>query len=205
MKGTKKGFLEMNIFGLVLCGGKSTRMGKDKGMMKNGSKTWSQRAEAVMLDISIPVFISVNSDQVAKYKRFHKEESLIVDSNSAGGPLSGILSCHEKFPDADILVLASDMIFMKSPALDHLVGMSSLHPAADVVAFESNFLQTLCAVYKAAFLQELSEKFSAGQLNNFSLQHLVRSANLLRIQVKEQEEELFRNCNYKIDIYEQTH
>ena len=195
----------MNITGLVLCGGHSTRMGKDKGLLKKGLLTWSQRAEEVLLELNVPVYISVRKSGLASYKRYHRAESLIVDSSHAEGPLAGILSFHQQFPDSDVLVLACDMIFMQSPALDHLVGISSLNPAAEVVAYESNFLQTLCAVYKAPFLQELSEKLATRQLDNFSLKDLVRPANMLRIQVKEQEEGLFRNCNYEKDIYEQSH
>lgn len=195
----------MDIIGLVLCGGNSTRMGKDKGLLKKGLQTWSQRAEEVLLEMGIPVYISVNKSQLSQYKRYHRAESLIVDSNDAEGPLAGILSCQQQFPESDMLVMAVDMIFMQSPVLGHLTGMSSLNPAADVVAYESNFLQTLCAVYKAPFLQDLSEKLTTRQLDNFSLKHLIRTANLLRIPVKEKEENLFRNCNYEIDIYEQSH
>lgn len=192
----------MNIIGVVLCGGRSIRMGADKGLKKKGMQTWSQRAEEVLLETGIPVYISVNKAQEAVYKRYHATEALITDNNEAGGPLAGILSCHRQFPGCDLLILPSDMIYMKSAAPNFLLSISCLNPAADVVAYESNFLQTLCAVYKAPFLQELSERLSAGQLENFSLQRLVRLSKLIRIPVKSQEEEWFRNCNYEHEIYE---
>ena len=194
-----------NLIGLVLCGGKSSRMGKDKGLLTKGWQTWSQRAEDLLLQLGIPVYVSIRKTQLPEYKKFHVVESLIVDCVEAQGPLAGILSAHQQFPDCDMMVLANDMVYIQLPNMEHLLAMSCLNLQAEVVAYESNYLQTLCAVYKASFLQELLEKLNTGQLNSFSLQHLVRSAKLLRVPVKEQEEDLFRNCNYENDLYEPSH
>ena len=74
-----------------------------------------------------------------------------------------------------------------------------------MVAYESNYLQTLCAVYKTSFLQSLMEKLSGGQLTDFSLQSLIRSGNLYRMPVKKEQEDWFRNCNNESDIYEPSY
>ena len=115
------------IIGLVLCGGNSSRMGKDKGLLKKNWKTWSQRAEDLLLQLEIPVYISINREQLPEYKQFHAVESLMIDEVEVKGPLAGILTAHKRFSYADVLVLASDMIFMRPSIPEHLVSMSCLN------------------------------------------------------------------------------
>ncbi len=47
------------MIGLILCGGQSSRMGSDKGLLKLEAKTWAQTAIDKMEILHIPVKISV--------------------------------------------------------------------------------------------------------------------------------------------------
>ena len=48
------------MLGIVLCGGQSLRMGKDKGLLKLEAKTWAQTAIDKIAVLNFPVKISVN-------------------------------------------------------------------------------------------------------------------------------------------------
>jgi molybdenum cofactor guanylyltransferase len=51
------------MLGIVLCGGQSSRMGTDKGLMVNEARTWAQTAVDKLTTLLIPVKISVNEKQ----------------------------------------------------------------------------------------------------------------------------------------------
>ena len=54
---------ENNLIGVVLCGGKSSRMGSDKGLLKLNDKTWAELAVKKMEQLRIPVYVSINETQ----------------------------------------------------------------------------------------------------------------------------------------------
>src|SRR3978361_1289957 len=97
--------------GVVLCGGKSIRMGLDKGLIEFESVTWANIGICKMLDVSLGVVLSVNKDQYKQYsERF---ENVVIAQDNASlhvyGPLKGIFSVHLQYPEEDLLVLACDM------------------------------------------------------------------------------------------------
>src|SRR5215212_9639839 len=100
------------MIGVILAGGQSTRMGRDKGLLKQNDVTWSEIAASKLALLQIPVFCSVNQWQLEVYSKIFLAGNLIVDDECifVKGPLLGLLSIHQKFPDEDVLVLACDMI-----------------------------------------------------------------------------------------------
>ena len=48
-----------DILGVVLCGGKSKRMGSDKGLKKIDDKTWAEHIAAVVVQLVEHVFVVV--------------------------------------------------------------------------------------------------------------------------------------------------
>src|SRR4051794_35971592 len=82
------------LTGVVLCGGNSTRMGKDKGLLKEEEQTWAEIATQKLTALHLPVLISVNREQFQTYEQIFPKERLVVDSESLGSkaPLFGLLS-----------------------------------------------------------------------------------------------------------------
>ena len=54
------------MLAIILCGGRSSRMGTDKGLLKLEETTWVQSAAEKMKQLNLPVYISVNQDQVSE-------------------------------------------------------------------------------------------------------------------------------------------
>src|SRR5687767_3060241 len=105
------------MIGLVLCGGQSTRMGTDKGLMISPKKiTWAQQCFSLLAKLDLHVVLSVNETQHNHYKRIFQWNELILDNPNLDvhGPLLGLLSVHAKYPTEDIFVLACDMVEMNS-------------------------------------------------------------------------------------------
>src|SRR5689334_343280 len=83
--------------GLVLAGGKSSRMGRDKGHLN-----WHGREQRYYLvDLLTPfcesVFISIREEQRAAIPDGYR---IITDSYEERGPYAALLSAFEKNPEA---------------------------------------------------------------------------------------------------------
>lgn len=127
------------MIGLVLCGGQSTRMGSDKGMLLHHSATWAQLAAHKLATLQVPVRFSVNSEQQLSYANAFAADLLIVDDDSLDlkGPLLGVLSAHLKHPKEDIFVLACDMPLMDATVLQQLVDQLTKEPQYQAVNFSN--------------------------------------------------------------------
>ena len=87
------------MLGVVLCGGQSSRMGSDKGLLKLEANTWAQTAIDKIATLKIPVKISVNNGQHPAYAAVFPSTDLIIDDTtlSLKGPLLGVLSVIYNF------------------------------------------------------------------------------------------------------------
>ncbi len=106
-RGAKNG--TAGLIAVVLCGGQSSRMGRDKGLIERDGVCWAAWMGRKLSSFGLPVVYSVRAGQEAAYSAVLPEGSLIADAMDIGGPLNGLLSVHERFPGNDLLVLACDM------------------------------------------------------------------------------------------------
>lgn len=91
------------LFGLVLVGGQSTRMGRDKSMIDyHGQPQW-QYAVDQLAPLVDKVFLSVRQGQTYDYPH------LIADKYPGKGPFGALMTALETYPDTAFLVLATDI------------------------------------------------------------------------------------------------
>ena len=108
------------LIALVLCGGESRRMGRDKGLMLKDGMPWAQYIGQRLASYG-RVFYSIHPRQREAYAAVLPADRLIVDSLDIPGPLNGLLSAHVVMPESDILLVACDMLDMDPATLDRLV------------------------------------------------------------------------------------
>ena len=145
------------LWGLVLAGGKSRRMGSDKASLINNGETQLARAVKLLENYLPRVFVSTAKHQDGDSLRSGFEN--IVDRYDDLGPVAGILSAMDQFPDASWLVLACDLPQIDTATIRFLIESAS----ADVhaTAYRSvvdELPEPLCAVYRPS-ARPVIEKF----------------------------------------------
>ncbi|MEX0289609.1 MAG: molybdenum cofactor guanylyltransferase [Flavobacteriaceae bacterium] len=134
------------VYGLVLAGGKSTRMGKDKGAIVYHNRPQREHLYDLLQRVCDRTFYSIREDQV---EEFSKLEECVVDKNIFKGPFNGMLSAHEQFPDVAWMVMACDMPFMDEQALRKLLEQSDEDYIATAFATqESGLPEPLAAIWE---------------------------------------------------------
>ena len=138
------------LYGLILSGGKSTRMGRDKALIAYHGKSQQE----VLYDLSKAVcertFLSLRADQ---QEALSPGVEVILDRNEYRGPLNGILSAHKAYPDAAWLVLACDLPLIDLQTLEML--KVSRDPSKDATALAtraSGLPEPLAAIWEPAGL-----------------------------------------------------
>ena len=106
------------LFGLVLSGGASSRMGEDKGLLNYHGAPQREHLYQLLKKVCDDVFLSVQEKQLDEVPLGIKT---IVDQNKYKGPFNGILSAHEAYKDVAWLVLACDLPFIDLEVLQELI------------------------------------------------------------------------------------
>jgi len=136
------------IYGLILAGGESRRMGRDKALLLRDGKSQLEYVAALLTATVDQVFVSVRKEQHGEPER--SRFNTIADRYDGIGPVAGILSAMDEYPDADWLVVACDLPNIDAATLGYLLEKRS--DEQPFTAFRSSHNQLpepLCAVYCA--------------------------------------------------------
>lgn len=118
--------------GLVLAGGKSTRMGENKAQIKWHGSEQQYHAADMLNEFCEEVYISCKTEEE---KHIDKSYSCLPDTFLNMGPLGGILSALRSQRDRAWLVVACDLPLLNSETIEFLVSSRSAQLIA--TTFES--------------------------------------------------------------------
>ena len=121
------------LFGLVLAGGSSKRMGQDKAALMLEGQSLLDRAAAALAPLVTDVYVSIR--QAQQEDALLSAYPLIVDAEGFAGPAAGVLSAHQRYPHAAWLVVACDMPLVNARLLKQLP--DAREPGAEAVYSES--------------------------------------------------------------------
>ncbi len=140
--------------GLVLAGGRSVRMGRDKAGILIDGTTLLERTVALLAGCMTSVSVSVRADQVDDQLR--RQFPLLPDSGTGLGPVNGLRAAHLEDPAAAWLVLACDMPGLDRRVIEALV--AARDPARAATSWRSpvtGLPEPLCAIWEPATLARL--------------------------------------------------
>jgi molybdopterin-guanine dinucleotide biosynthesis protein A len=149
------------IYGLLLSGGASQRMQRDKAQLSYAGEPQLLRAWRVLSAVTERAFVSVRETQRDEPLRAQLPQ--LVDSYDAVGPAAGILSAQDAYPEAAWLVIACDLPRLDEATLRTLI--AARDPAKDATVFTSRFddlPEPLCALWEPSSHARLKTRFDAG-------------------------------------------
>ena len=158
----RQGSGEAPLYGLVLAGGRSTRMQRDKAALEYAGRSQLERAVELLTPLVERVYVSVRPDQTADPLRARFAQ--IVDSGEVEGPIAGILAAQSRHPDAAWLVLACDLPLLDRETLAHLV--RSRRRERQATAYRSShdgLPDPLCAIYEPSSREAIRAHIAGGR------------------------------------------
>ena len=185
------------ITGIILAGGKSSRMGRDKGLCRFKGKTLVSYAIATLQPLCGRIIISANND-MEDYSAFGLE--VFPDEVKDIGPMGGILTCLKQSTTQHNLVLSCDTPFVTTALFEFLLNNIKKRQLV-VPATQTFLLEPLAAYYATNVLAELERFVNAG---DYKMMNFFKKVNFGSIAVDELlpafSENLFLNLNTPEDL-----
>jgi len=190
------------MLGVVLCGGQSSRMGSDKGLLMFNDKTWTQKAIDTLDNFQIPVVISVNKNQYKDYSSIFRVDTIIPDDPSLQlhGPLYGLLSVHLKYPEEDLLILACDMPLIDSELIKQLLTKYSNETADAFIYTTDGEPEPMPGIYKSKGLAYVHHLYSNNQLPKHSMKFMLEHISTCISPLLADKKDCFRNFNTHTEL-----
>ena len=147
--------------GLILTGGRSTRMGQDKSLLTYHHKPQREHLTDLLRPFCDTVYWSVNAEQATALPQ--TDQPIIVDAFDVKGPLNGILSAFQHDPKVAWLVVACDMPLLTHKSLTALVvGRNPEKPATAFYDSDERFPEPLLTIWEPSFAPILRAALVAG-------------------------------------------
>ena len=145
--------------GLVLAGGRSTRMGEDKGKMNYHGKDQRIFMYEQLLEVCDEAFISIRADQEDELS----DLPTVTDTFMGLGPYGAILSAFRSDPNAAWMVVACDQPLLDEQTLQFLKNGRNLSKVATCFHNpETDFPEPLIAIWEPRAYQVLLNFLSQG-------------------------------------------
>jgi molybdenum cofactor guanylyltransferase len=194
--------MAMNAGGIVLCGGKSTRMGSAKALLPFGDETMLQRVVRLLATAVSPIVVVAADQQILP--ELPGDVTVVRDEREARGPLEGLRAGLKSLPaGVDAAYVTSCDVPLLVPAFARR--MIDLLGDHDIAVMETNgFLHPLSAVYRRDTLPHVEELLARDRLRPAFLFEMVRTRRVTPAEVAEVDPELLTlsNLNTREDYEE---
>ena len=183
----------MQITGIILAGGKSTRMGADKALLKVEGETLLEKAVKLCQSICNQIIISSNSDG-------HNVRGIlrIPDEIRNCGPMGGIYSCLKHAENEWSFVISVDAAFVIPEFVSFLIEHTNNYDA--VVPVHEKGKEPLIALYNKCTLPFLKKNLEIGIYKMHTLLEDIETNFVDSTVWKNRNQRLFRNINSQTDL-----
>lgn len=140
--------------GLILIGGRSTRMHQDKSVLQYHASNQRDHLFQLLSPICSRVFLSCNNAQAIELSNSYE---VLQDIIEGIGPIGGIHAAFKNNPNAAWLAVACDLPFLSIGTLSYLI--SHRQKDKQATAFRSGkngFPEPLLAIYEPAAYPEVA-------------------------------------------------
>jgi molybdopterin-guanine dinucleotide biosynthesis protein A len=149
------------LLGLVLAGGRSRRMGEDKGGLRYHGDAQALVAWRLLNSVCGQAFVSVRAGQTAVEP--YADLPCIVDVIAGRGPAVGLESAWRAHPDAAWLTLAVDMPRVTPALLESLVAQRNRQAIATALRHPDGTAEPMCAIWEPAARVHVYAELESGR------------------------------------------
>jgi molybdenum cofactor guanylyltransferase len=190
------------VAGVVLCGGKSTRMGTSKALLPFGPETMLQRVVRILSEVVSPIVVVAAVDQ--ELPPLPQGVILARDENEGRGPLEALRAGLKALPaSVDAAYVTSCDVPLLVPGF--VSQMIELASGSDVAVMEiDGFTHPLSAVYHRSTLGCIEDLLAKNRLRPVFLFDAVKTRRVRPEEMTADPElRTLRNLNTRAD-YEQA-
>lgn len=181
----------MKLTGIVLAGGKSSRIGQDKALLEWGGMRLVARAISIIEPLCDNILISTNNPDLA-----YLGYPLVNDEHRGIGPIAGLQAALRYSRAAHHIVIPCDTPLVTIDVFERLFAIkSAAHPPACIAGTEDGFVEPLIGCYHRSALPILEEQIKR---HDYKL-HNALTRMSARIEIF-RDRRLFWNINTKADI-----
>jgi len=170
--GTRNGGRPLRVSGVILAGGESRRLGRNKALLRIGGRALIERVVEAIAPLTAEVIVVVASPEQAAALPLPPTARVVSDRYPGCGSLGGIFSGLAASREPWILAMACDMPFLNPALLRHL--MTARRGVDAVVPYLEGQPQPLHALYRKTCLAPIEGMLRSGQLKIASLFTAVR-------------------------------
>jgi molybdopterin-guanine dinucleotide biosynthesis protein A len=185
----------MKVTGIILAGGKSSRMGAEKGLQLLCGKPLISYAVEALKGLCSEIIISSSSNA---YTGFGFK--IVPDEFPGIGPMGGIYSSLKQSTSTQNLVLSCDLPFVSQELLTFILKSSEGYQVA-VPWQGSQHYEPLCGYYHTSVLAPMDDFLNS---NNYKLPDLFEQVRINRLLIGPvhdfYHDNLFMNINSKHDL-----
>jgi molybdopterin-guanine dinucleotide biosynthesis protein A len=150
------------LYGLVLTGGRSRRMQRDKAGLEYAGKSQLARAMELLTPLVVRCFVSIRADQLHDPQRAAFDT--IADIKPSLGPIGGIHAALHAYPEQAWLILACDLPFLDRATLQQLIARRASARMATAYRSSVDALpEPLCAIFEPRSRQIIEHSLARGQ------------------------------------------
>ena len=181
----------MNISAVLLAGGESHRMSKDKAtLLFRGKPLWQIQLDLLRKLEPAEIFVSARADPAWR----PADVQFVADERPSRGPLSGLTATLARIRSSHLLALAIDMPFMSEGHLRYLC--EAIGPGRGLLPMIGNRAEPLTAIYPAEVYDSFVAALSGADFSMQTLTNQLVKIGMLRVvRVTEKEQGYYRNLN----------
>lgn len=185
-----KAFLPLNELPIViLCGGKSSRMGEDKSLLPFAAyKTLAQYQYERLKPHFKHIYFS---SKVNKFDFLEDDDNIIFDDDEIYSPMVALKTILQNIKNQKVFILTVDTPFVKIDTIQQLLLASKNH---EITVAKTEKLHNLCGIFDTSILYKIEEALSQ---DIHKIGYLLKQSHTQEIEFFDENE--FLNVNKKED------
>jgi molybdopterin-guanine dinucleotide biosynthesis protein A len=183
---------------VILCGGKSSRMGFDKCEIKINNKLLIEIISEQLGEVFEDIVLVSNNLEKFKDTKYIVIKDMIANS----GPIGAIYTALKQATSKYIFVTACDMPIINLDYIKYMMELIKRENVEGVASYNSKYIEPLYAFYSTDMLDSFDLELNK---NNFRLLDVVRNSKMHYVEEEKVNEyckdmNIFTNLNYESDL-----